>query len=302
MNFKKFFLIVTLIVSTFVILSSIIIFQGINIISGEENVSESKERIYDNNERVTFPDIFNKKKRINTLILGTDGSGQRSDVIIIMSADLKEKKIKMLSIPRDTRVIIDGHYQKINAALLKDEKYVMRKITELTSIPLDYYAVVNFKGFRNIVDIVGGVDFYVPTNMYYSDPYQNLYIDLKKGIQHLDGEKAEQLVRYRRYENGDIGRIRVQQDFLKALMKKTISFKNLDKIDDIIKEVFNNTKTNIEFNDIIKYINNIKMFKSENINMYRLPGDCREINGVSYFIHDEDKTIEIIQEHFGYQM
>lgn len=307
MYFKKY------IVGALIFLSMFII---VNSISNKEDNKEDNNNNNNNNniieekqknsyaiekpiDEVINTDKIEEKKNINLLILGTDESEKRSDVIIIASLNFKKKEINMLSIPRDTKVIINNRNRKINAALaLKDEEYVVSMVEEITSIPISFYAVMNFKGFKNIVDIIGGVDFNVPRNMYYNDPYQNLNINLKKGMQYLDGEKAHQLVRFRKYEDGDIGRIKVQQKFIKAFLAKLISMKNITKINSIIYEIMDNTKTDVKFSDIIKNINAIGIIKSENIKMFSLQGESKMVNGVSYYIYNVEKSKELIEENF----
>lgn len=208
----------------------------------------------------------------------------------------------MLSIPRDTRIKINNQYQKINAALtFGEEELAIRKVKEITGMPIHYYVTVHFEGFRNIIDILGGVDFDVPINMNYDDPIQNLHIHLKKGMQHLDGKKAEQFVRYRRYPEGDIGRINAQQAFMKALLEQKLKLEYLSKIDDLYKAIKENVKTNIGPIDVTKNIALVKVLNPNNVQMFQLPGEAKMINGISYFIHDDEKTLKLIEENFGYK-
>ena len=131
----------------------------------------------------------------------------------------------MLSIPRDTRMYIGSKYQKINAAYamrtkegkIKGPNGTIDAVTRLTGIPINYYVEFSFDAFRETIDALDGVDFYVPQRMVYRDPEQGLYINLSKGQQLLDGDKAEQLVRFRQYPEGDIKRVQVQQDFIRAV-------------------------------------------------------------------------------------
>ncbi|NLY42715.1 MAG: LCP family protein [Clostridiaceae bacterium] len=268
-------------------------------------VFQPKEK-EDDEEQLSVLDkmqLFNTKEKMNVLILGTDGSKVRSDTIILASLDPKNKQLNMLSIPRDTKVNINGADHKINAALaLGKEELAIRKVKELTGMPIHYYVVVDFEGFRNIIDILGGVDLDVPVNMDYDDPVQNLHIHLKKGMQHLDGDKAEQFVRYRQYPEGDLGRIKAQQQFIKALLEQKLKVEYLSKADDIFKEVQKNVRTNISIKDMTKGLAAIKALQSGNINMYQLPGEPKMIRGISYFIADDEKITELVEEGFGYSI
>ncbi len=152
--------------------------------------------------------------RINFLIIGSDKGGANTDVLMFVSYDKADNKIKITSIPRDTRALVNGKNRKINACLAIEE-------TSFAGNHQGYYRGAHPllceggpAGFKSIVDILDGVDFYVPRDMKYSDPSQNLYINLKEGMQHLDGDKAEQLVRFRRYVQGDHERIKVQREFV----------------------------------------------------------------------------------------
>ncbi len=243
---------------------------------------------------------------VNLLLLGLDEEGVRTDVILLVNFDPEHSRINMLSIARDTKVFARGKYSKINAlysagkeALLADE------IRELTGLSTDYFVTMNFKGFRNLVDTLDGVRFEVPFDMDYDDPDQNLHIHLNKGMQLLTGKKAEQLVRYRKgnrhnqgYSDGDIGRIKMQQDFVKALIRQKLSLKYLTRADDVFA-IFNKYfRTNIDIRDFTYYLPGIRNIKSGNIKSYTLPGDSAMEENIWYFLADREKTRDLIQNNF----
>lgn len=202
---------------------------------GEYNFVEIVKRKIDEEEPK------NTISYINVLVLGLDDDETRSDVIALINYNPIESKMKILSIARDTRVRVNGKYTKINSLIGKGgEKLVVDMVEEITGLPIDYYITLNFKGFREIVDILGGVEIDVPFDMDYDDPYQNLHIHLKKGKQVLDGKKAEEFVRYRKgnhsgegYEDGDLGRIKMQQLFIEEFVKQKLKLKYLLKADEI---------------------------------------------------------------------
>ena len=165
--------------------------------------------------------------KINVLVVGVDKDGTRSDVNMLFSLDPKEKTVNLMSIPRDTRVEFKkGSHGKINACIGKQngEELLIETVKDLTGMPIHNFCKVNFEGLRNIIDILGGVEFDVPMDMDYDDPAQDLHIHLKKGKQTLNGADAEGLLRFRKgYATGDLGRIDMQQAFLKELINQKLS-------------------------------------------------------------------------------
>ena len=169
--------------------------------------------------------IFFMKEKINILVLGVDARDDdvgRSDTTFVVTIDTIARRITMLSIPRDSRVKIDGHgWDKINHAYAYGGSKLSKSVVEkLLGIPIEYTVVMNFQGFVRMIDALGGVTIAVDKRMYYSDPYDDdrgLYIDLHPGVQKLNGKAAIEYVRYRD-EEGDIGRVARQQKFLTALL------------------------------------------------------------------------------------
>jgi LCP family protein required for cell wall assembly len=243
---------------------------------------------------------------VNVMVLGLDDEGVRTDVIILFNYSPENDKLNMLSLERDTRVKYDGRRMKLNAVYAAGGiDGIREEVSEITGITADYYIVFDFKGFRKAIDALGGVTFDVPFNMKYDDPVQNLHINLKKGSQLLDGKKAEQLVRYRKgnkkgsgYIDGDVGRIKMQQEFIKALIEQKASFKYITKIDDILAVLDEHVKTDIGFKEISKYAGGMSDLKNGKVNAYSLPGESSMIDGVWYFILDPEETEKLIRENF----
>ncbi|HEX3027964.1 MAG TPA: LCP family protein [Clostridia bacterium] len=243
---------------------------------------------------------------INIIILGLDEEQVRSDVITLFNYDPMKSKLNILSIARDTMVYHKGRRMKINALIgTGGEKLIIEKVEEMTGLTIDYYLTVNFSGFRKIIDILGGVELDVPFNMNYDDPEQNLHIHLNKGRQILDGDKAEQFVRYRKgntpgqgYTEGDLGRVKAQQVFLKELVEQKVRLKYLLKADDVFLTLEQNSKTNISLSDISFYYKYLKNVNSVEIQTYTTPGDSGYVNGLWYFIYDELKTREMVENKF----
>lgn len=250
--------------------------------------------------------------RINVLFLGTDHSGALSDTIMLASLDVKQKKVSILSILRDTRVSYGQSYYKMNSLIgTKDKELAtITAVKKITGLPINYYVTLNFEAFRNIIDILGGVEFNVPhvpnrfsagrRGMYYEDPYQDLSIALKEGKQVLNGKQAEGLVRFRDgYPEADVARVRVQQEFLKAVMDQKLNLQIIGKVPRIFQEIQNNIRTNLSIaniNDIVKTCRNIK---PEDIQTFSLPGEPQTINGASYYIVNQAETKKLMTEHFS---
>ena len=245
------------------------------------------------------------KGRINMLCLATDAGGMLTDTIMVVSFDSERKLINLLSIPRDTRLHLGPKYgyNRINAAYsVGDPKArhenTIKYVKELTGLPIHYYAVIKPNGFRNIIDALGGVWFDVPQRMRYSDPVQSLYIDLYPGEQLLDGDKAEQFTRFRTYLNGDLDRIKAQQNFVAALFEQKLKPEYIFKSPDIFSKVSDSIDTNIRISDFPVFTQFMGMLNKDSMHTFELPGEARTISGASYFICDVEATNELIEAEF----
>ena len=240
-------------------------------------------------------DLLSGKK--NIVVMGCDireGDRGRSDTLFVVMMEPGNKGASLLSIPRDTRVKIDGHgWDKINAAFAYGGHQLTRDTTQqLLGIKLDNYVVIDFQGFKDLVDVIGGVDINVEKRMYYYDPYADFQIDLRPGVQHLDGKTAMQYVRYRD-EEGDIGRIRRQQKFIMAVYKQITSKNIITRIPGVTKQIMSMIKTDLpvtEMAELGKALHD--MMGKDGLKMTMVPGTPRYIDGVSYWIPDIPKMRE----------
>ncbi len=250
--------------------------------------------------------------KYNVLLMGTDAEGGLTDVMMIYQIDPQRKSVNVLSIPRDTQILFNGRIEKINAAhsygkqqVLEDssnrgDEYAIRAIRELTGIPIHHYVCINFAAFRQVIDALDGFDFYVPQDMDYDDDWQDLHIHLKEGMQHLDGDKGEQLVRFRRYRNGDIDRIKVQQDVLKALIEQKVTPAYISKVPKIFDIVLDNIDTDMTPADAYGVAMQI-LDARDSVETFTVPGVPRDgADGLSYWIADMDALDAIVAENFGY--
>ena len=229
----------------------------------------------------------------NIIVLGVDERAEeydvgRSDTLFVVMFDTNKKAASLLSVPRDTRVRIKGHgWDKINHAYAYGGRELTQKTTEeLLGIKINNYVMVDFKGFVGLVDAIGGVDINVEKDMYYHDTWDGFKIDLKKGMQHMDGKTAIQYVRYRD-EEGDIGRIRRQQHFIMAVYDRITSANMLLHIPGLAKQLTNMVKTDLPLTDMVDLGRALHaMVKSKGLAMATVPGTPEYIDGISYWLPD----------------
>ncbi|CCQ92625.1 Cell envelope-related transcriptional attenuator [[Clostridium] ultunense Esp] len=269
--------------------------------------SDGEEEEY----KETFIDrLMDGKDDITFLLLGVDSkdvsksSGARTDTMMLCRVDKSTGDATILSIPRDTKARIRGrkYEEKINHAhAYGGPELSVKAVKDLLGIDLEYYVKVDYKIVREFVDLIGGVELDVPMDMKYSDPVADppLYIDLNKGYQTLDGDKALQFLRFRKgYADQDLGRIKAQQQFIKAAADKALRPANIVNIPQMIKSYYNNVDTNIPLDVIMKFAMKANTFNTESIQAATLPGDTKYISGVSYFIPYEEETNKLVKSLF----
>ena len=266
------------------------------------------------NNAVVNGDYKVEKGIYNILLVGHDRAATLADVTMLINVNENKGTITVMQIPRDTYVD-DFATNKVNAAYstyygmaLKEgakDPYLaaVQSYAELLEqnlcINIHHAAVLNLDGLINIVDILGGVELYVPQRMYYSDPEQGLYIDLQEGWQTLDGKNAENFVRFRSgYVQQDLGRINAQKIFLTALFEKvkaSISISNTAKLTQVAGEIFNNLHTDMTASDIMYYGKFVLGVDLANLNMTTIPGNVPQ----SHYIINRKATLAIINEYFN---
>ncbi|NLL59151.1 MAG: LCP family protein [Firmicutes bacterium] len=240
-----------------------------------------------------FPEIM------NVLIVGLDtrDTAARADTIMLLSLSQKSGEINIISIPRDMRVQIPGYgMDKINHSYAYGGLPLTRQTVEdFLDIRIDHYIITDFEGFINIVDILGGIELDVEKKMRYYGI--DVTIELDPGLQPMDGEKALQYVRFRSDEEGDFGRVRRQQIFLKTLLREVIAFKNILKFPQILPEIAQNIKTDMELSQALKLANRLKNVEIEEINTFTLPGRAGDIEGISYVLPEEQEIRQIVDRY-----
>lgn len=253
------------------------------------------------------------------LILGisTDQDGvDLTDTIMIASYNPNTQKATLLSIPRDTYTGRNSAkataYEKINALYSRKHRAdeTLEAVNEITGLNIQYYIVVKTEALIKLVDVVGGVTFNVPMDMNYDDTSQDLHIHLKQGEQVLDGDKAEQIVRFRHnndgtsypeeYGDNDTGRMRTQREFIMQVIKQTAKPENIFKIGEILDVAEKYVITNIDFGVAKDYVPYAVEFNTENLLTATLPGTNTNKNTAAtwVFIYNKKQTASLIQELF----
>lgn len=240
----------------------------------------------------------------NILLAGTDGDGYRTDTIIVAHLDVNEKKAALLSIPRDTPIESGDKLVKINSVYAGGKGEGMerleRTLAQLLGFEMDGYLLVDLNAFKAAVDLVGGVEFDVPQDMYYDDPSQDLHIDLKAGRQRLDGEHAMQLVRFRKgYASQDIQRTKVQQAFLLALMDQTIRVESLTKLKEYAEIFSTYAVTDMNVGNLLYFAEQLSKCDRDEITTYTAEGQGMMIRGASCYPLFDWSILSIVNEAFN---
>jgi LCP family protein required for cell wall assembly len=295
----------------------------------QQNLTPREEAVFDTNriseQGLKFPDLV---RPVNVLVMGmsvlsTDTKNPLynnkdygylpqvnsfdglSDVILLVRLDPQQKKIVILSIPRDTSVNIDGDkIDKINAANYKGGPALAAQTVSklLSGVTIDRYVRINVLGVSKLIDALGGVTVNVPKDMKYQDDSQHLYINLKAGEQHLNGDQALQLLRYRNDGLGDIGRIERQQMVIRALMSQTLNLATVRRLPKILNIVQSHIDTNLTVEELVALAGFGVQTQSSNIETLMIPGrpsEKREYKNTSYWIPDNNGIAVIMTQHFG---
>ncbi|WP_019851117.1 LCP family protein [Desulfitobacterium sp. PCE1] len=268
------------------------------ILLGFSEFSMSKSKPLPGNQALTEEEL---KNRISVLLIGADQRpGEKSfntDTIILATIDPKSARVSLLSIPRDTRVSIPGHKDiKINGvAPLTDLENLVDVVSDLVGIPISGYIQTNFNGFKKIIDTLGGITVDVEKNMYYeTGDDEDGYINLKKGLQKLDGSKALQYARFRNDALGDISRTARQQVVLKAVAGEMLKLSTLPKLPWLIPQLNEAVNTNLQLGDMLKIAKTAVKFKDVEIHTQTLPGSFHDMNGISYWDVDPEEVREVV--------
>ena len=236
------------------------------------------------------------------LVSGVDSGNGGSDTNILVGIDAEAGRIHGVSIPRDTKAIINGKEHKINFAYNSGGTELLADtISHQLGIPVDFTVTVDLNGFIDLVDAIGGVDFYVPIDMDYDDPLQNLSIHYTKGMHHLTGQQAMEVVRFRQNNDGtgygsqDIGRMQTQQNFLKAVAKQTLTLSNVDKVGSFAKIFQDSVDTDLSLGNLAWLGSEAISIGADNITFSTLPGEWKS----PYIYIDQEAALALVNEHLN---
>ena len=260
--------------------------------------------------------IVGNDEPIFVLILGIseDITSKLTDTIMLAGYNPESQKAFIISIPRDTFIGTNedkaSGWDKINALYQKDINKTIKSVEELTGVNIDNYVIVRNTMLSALVDAIGEVEFDVPIDMDYDDPTQDLHIHLSAGVQMIDRDEAEQLLRFRHNNDGssypsswgdnDYGRMRTQREFIKVVAKQLISLNNVTKLKAIAEAVFANLETNMSVSDVIGYIPYGINFNVDELRMEQLPGSGAMLNSLSFYKASYSKSKTLMNELIEY--
>ena len=296
-----------------------LLYLTVAIVATVKYVVRAPEPVTDNEDQQTQQDgtaedsdaiqtISNGKERkkycYTILAYGVDNAAGGSDTNILVRFDVPNKRIDLVSLPRDTLLHNEYRNNKLNFAYAKGgTELLMEQIENLLGIQVDFYVTVNLKGFIALVDQIDGVDFDIPINMDYDDPYQDLHIHFTKGPRHLNGQEAMEVVRFRHNNDGtgygteDIGRIGTQQAFLKAVAKQLLQIGNVKNIPALVDIFYTYVKTDLTTGNLVWLGNEALNIGTENIHFATLPGDgSGYYNKQSVYVLDAQATCDLVNE------
>lgn len=254
----------------------------------------NRQRTVKTTEYEQEPLLYAEDKSL-IMIMGIDehlleDDAGRSDTLMVATLDPKKDRAGLISIPRDTRVKIPGYgFDKINAAYaLGGRELTQRTVENFLSVPMDHYVAIKVSAFNRIIDAIGGVDIDVEKRMYYEDPWDDnggLIIDLQPGFQHMDGKTAITYVRYRD-EEGDIGRVKRQQKFMKAVMAQVTSPSIIPRLPSIIREVSASVDTDLTVRQLLELAGSLKNAAHNGLKTEMIDGRPVYIDEISYWVPD----------------
>ena len=301
-KFLKYFL-VSFLVLTLVLTG---VFYGLNKLGGVKLFSSEEDLMSQLpllvKQDSPFFQAFQNSQRVNVLLIGSNKG--MTDTMMLVSYDMNSQHVDLISVPRDTYYPRDGYSDpasmKINAIYNSDGIVgtATAVSTTLLGMPIHYYAMVDYDGVKNIVEAMGGIPMDIPFHMTYNDPYDKppLHIDIPKGQQVLDGHHAVEFLRYRHgYPEGDIGRVRAQQEFMKSAFRQMISM----NLPTIMQTIVSNVKSDITLGMATKIATKAIGLNGESITTYLTPGTPHTSNGASYWFVNTEETAKMINEIYS---
>lgn len=266
---------------------------------GENPDSSLEDEIKNQGQSIEIAGSERKDECFTMLVVGLDESERLTDTIIVATFNVHDKTVAVLNVPRDTLSSYNGgSIHKINSAY--GSGGIERTITEIQNVigfEIDRHVIVTYDAFKELIDEIGGIDIYVPQDMYKNTG--DMIIDLKEGQQTLDGEHALMYMRYRGYANADLARIEAQQSFYQAVIEKVARPATLLKLPGLASVVMDNVETDLSVGEMIWIGVNYVSMDTETIVYNTLPNTPRYINKISYVIPNEKQILELVNAYYN---
>jgi len=258
--------------------------------------------------RDSYVQIDKSGRKINS-VFGKGYVSSKTELTSLKKQAENADKAKLESLCKNAKITIDGDTLKkyVSGTVKADDictingmNYLGNVIKSTLGIVIDYTVFLDLEGFKNMVDIIGGVEITIPQDMNYDDPDQNLHIHLKAGKQVLNGNKSEQFVRFRHgYANQDLGRIDAQKLFMTAFIKKMVSTSTLAKMPKLIDEFNKYVVTDVSIADAVYFGKSALSLDPSKIEMITWPGMAKSSNGTSYFSLNKQQSVETVNKNFN---
>lgn len=273
--------------------------EGNEVVANDEEVEKTEKIKPKNKDEILF------------LLLGLDtyditkASRGRTDTMILTSFNFKTGDINMMSIPRDTKLMVGDKLDQINHAhVYGGIDLTLATVRDFLNVDVEHFVKVDYRAVEEIVDAIDGVEIDVPRRMKYDDTTKGkeFHVDLQKGLQTLDGDQAIQFLRWRKnndntqYPDADVGRVKAQQMFMKELVKQTLKPRNILKVDKLAKTYFDYVDTNIPLDTVLKAAWAARNVDVENMETITLPG---EGDGVKYYVYNREEVDNVVADMFS---
>ena len=286
-----------------------------------ENESGAEEIDYGSGVRPRSDGQRKSKDYYTILVMGRDtGGGGNTDTMMLASYDVTNQKLTVMNIPRDTMVNVPWDIKRINSVYNyygggeKGVRKVYQEVSQLVGFEPDYQVIIEWEAVGKLVDAIGGVYFDVPRNMNYDDPYQDLSIHIQKGYQLLSGEQAMGVIRYRHdnnmkygYADGDLGRIKTQQAFLKTVIQQLLQVKNVGKINQFAQIFEENVETDLSVQNLFWFgksaiLGGLTMENVSFVTMPNTPKTCWSRtyhNYQSYVVPNAQELLKLVNDQLS---
>lgn len=251
--------------------------------------------------------FLNRREGVYTfLIVGLDDTSENMDTLLLATYDVTAGDVNFLSIPRDTAVDVPWSLKKINTVYGYRSssgggiKNLKQQVRDLTGVFPDYYFVVDTEAVGQLVDALGGVWFDVPQDMDYNDPYQNLQIHQEAGYRLLTGEDVMEIVRFRsRGIDGDLARIQVQQDLMKAVIQQCLALEDWSDVLELAGIFSGNVTTDLSADNLLWFAQQAMEIDSDQVRFFTLPCSGGYEKSILYLLADPEETAELINQYFN---